>query len=39
MNEKETYVKPQVEIVEFVFEESIAASNVGAIFNEDIWGV
>jgi hypothetical protein len=36
MNEKEAYVKPEAEIIEFVFEDSIAES-AGGILNEDIW--
>jgi hypothetical protein len=40
MNEKATYVKPEVEVIEFIVEESIASSaqNQGAWFNETIWG-
>jgi hypothetical protein len=38
MHEKETYVKPEMEIIEFVFEDSIAESANGGILNEDIWG-
>lgn len=40
MESKATYVKPEVEIIEFVFEDSIAASAgpAGAWFNETIWG-
>jgi len=35
---KETYVKPEVEVIEFVYEDSIAASAQGAWFNETLWG-
>jgi|GEM_PF-2571184 hypothetical protein len=39
MENKATYVKPEVEIIEFVFEDSIASSALqGAWFNETIWG-
>lgn len=39
MENKATYVKPEVEIIEFVFEDSIAASSLqGAWFNETLWG-
>jgi hypothetical protein len=40
MNEKATYVKPEVEVIELIVEESIAASaqGQGAWFNETIWG-
>ena len=40
MEEKATYVRPEVEVIEFVMEESIAASatDQGAWFNETIWG-
>ena len=38
MREKETYVTPEMEIIEFVFEDSIAESANGGILNEDIWG-
>jgi hypothetical protein len=39
MENKATYVKPEVDIIEFVFEDSIAASaDMGAWFNETIWG-
>jgi len=36
VNEKVTYEKPTIEIVEFLPEESIAASGVG--FYEEEWG-
>jgi hypothetical protein len=35
---REVYEKPEVEIIEFVFEDSIAESANGSILNEDIWG-
>ena len=38
MQEKKTYVTPEIEIVEFVSEDSIANSAEGAWLNEDIWG-
>lgn len=41
MEKKTTYVKPEVEVIEFVMEDSIAASaqgDGGAWFNETIWG-
>jgi hypothetical protein len=40
MNVKAPYEKPEVEIVEFVLEDSIAesANTTGAWFNETIWG-
>jgi hypothetical protein len=40
MKDKATYEKPDVEIVEFVLEDSIAESvnTSGAWFNETIWG-
>lgn len=37
MNEKTPYVTPDVEVIEFVFEESIAESS-GSMFYEDLWG-
>jgi hypothetical protein len=38
MQDKKIYVKPEIEIIEFVSEESIANSAQGAWFNETIWG-
>ncbi len=38
MQDKETYVKPEMEVIEFVFVDSIAESANGSILNEDIWG-
>lgn len=40
MPDKAPYVKPEVEVIEFVLEESIAesATTQGAWFNETIWG-
>jgi hypothetical protein len=38
MFEKETYEKPEVEVIEFVIEDSIAASGNGAMDGESIWG-
>ncbi|MDO9629891.1 MAG: hypothetical protein Q7I99_08300 [Acholeplasmataceae bacterium] len=40
MEIRAAYVKPEAEIIEFVFEESIASSAgpSGAWFNETIWG-
>jgi hypothetical protein len=37
MQEKKIYEKPEIEIIEFVSEESIANSAQGAWFNETIW--
>jgi hypothetical protein len=37
MIEKEIYEKPEIEIIEFVLEESIAESS-GALWYETIWG-
>jgi len=37
MQEKKTYLKPEIEFVEFITEESIANSAQGAWFNETIW--
>jgi hypothetical protein len=37
MQEKKIYEKPEIEIIEFVSEESIAQSAGGAWFNETIW--
>jgi hypothetical protein len=37
MDVKPEYVKPEVEIIEFVLEESIAESS-GALWYETIWG-
>ncbi len=38
VNEKVTYEKPTIEIVEFLPEESIAASADGVNFFEEEWG-
>lgn len=38
MNEKDIYVKPEIEVIEFEIEDSIAASQVGATYYEEIWG-
>lgn len=38
MKNKEIYVKPELEVIEFIFEDSIAESAKGGILNEDIWG-
>ena len=40
MDVKATYVKPEIDIIEFVLEDSIAESvnTSGAWFNETIWG-
>jgi hypothetical protein len=38
MDQKTPYVKPEVEVIEFVFEDSIAASTQeGAWFNDTLW--
>lgn len=37
MIEKKQYVKPEIEIIEFIAEEHIANSSQGAWYNEDIW--
>lgn len=38
MDQKTPYVKPEVEVIEFVFEDSIASSTLeGSWFNETIW--
>lgn len=38
MQEKMVYEKPEIEVIEFITEESIANSAQGAWFNETIWG-
>ncbi len=37
MKEKETYQKPEVIVVEFKIEDSIATSSQGAMGGESIW--
>jgi hypothetical protein len=37
MNEKEIYEKPEIIVVEFKIEDSIAVSGNGAIGGESIW--
>lgn len=38
MIEKDIYVKPEIEVIEFEIKDSIAVSNVGATYYEEIWG-
>ena len=38
MKEKDIYVKPEVEIIEFEIEDSIATSANGTTYYEEIWG-
>ena len=38
MENKAPYEKPEVKVVEFVIEDSIATSGGGAIEGESIWG-
>ena len=38
MEKKEVYEIPEIELIEFIFEDSIAESAAGGILNEDIWG-
>lgn len=38
MQEKKAYEKPEIEVIEFIVEESIAQSAQGAWFNDTIWG-
>jgi len=37
MKEKRYYEEPIIEVTEFEFEDSIAASNVGASLWEEVW--
>ena len=38
MIEKDIYVKPEIEVIEFEIQDSIAASSVGSTYYEEIWG-
>jgi hypothetical protein len=38
MIEKDIYVKPEIEIIEFEIEDSIATSLNGSTYYEEIWG-
>lgn len=38
MNDKDIYVKPEIEVIEFEIQDSIATSANGASYYEEIWG-
>jgi hypothetical protein len=38
MIEKDIYVKPEIEVIEFEIKDSIADSALGSTYYEEIWG-